>query len=53
VESARRPPIGRYESMQPETLSVMGATEIGTDPKNLPGLLDQFCLKAAPEILAQ
>ena len=26
--------------------------EVGADPKNLPGLLDQFCLKAAPEIWA-
>jgi hypothetical protein len=26
--------------------------EIGTDPKTLPGLLDQFCLKGAPEIWA-
>jgi hypothetical protein len=26
--------------------------EIGTDPKTLPGLLEQFCLKAAPEIWA-
>lgn len=26
--------------------------EIRTDPKKLPGLLDQFCLKAAPEIWA-
>jgi hypothetical protein len=24
--------------------------EIGTDPKKLPGLVDQFCLNAAPEI---
>ena len=27
-------------------------SEIRTDPKKLPGLLDQFCLKAAPEIWA-
>jgi hypothetical protein len=27
-------------------------SEIGADPKKLPGLLDQFCLKAAPEIWA-
>jgi hypothetical protein len=27
-------------------------SEIGTDPKTLPGLLEQFCLKAAPEIWA-
>jgi hypothetical protein len=26
--------------------------EIRTEPKKLPGLLDQFCLKAAPEIWA-
>jgi hypothetical protein len=26
--------------------------DIGTDPKTLPGLLEQFCLKAAPEIWA-
>src|SRR6266849_1888619 len=26
--------------------------EIGTDPQRLPGLLEQFCLKAAPEIWA-
>ena len=26
--------------------------EIGADPKKLPGLLEQFCLKAAPEIWA-
>jgi hypothetical protein len=26
--------------------------EIGTDPQNLPGLLEQLCLKAAPEIWA-
>jgi hypothetical protein len=26
--------------------------EIGTDPNRLPGLLEQFCLKAAPEIWA-
>jgi hypothetical protein len=26
--------------------------EIDTDPKRLPGLLEQFCLKAAPEIWA-
>src|SRR5207249_699518 len=25
-------------------------SEIGTDPQRLPGLLEQFCLKAAPEI---
>src|SRR6266481_176544 len=27
-------------------------SEIDTDPKRLPGLLEQFCLKAAPEIWA-
>ena len=27
-------------------------SEIGTDPQRLPGLLEQFCLKAAPEIWA-
>jgi hypothetical protein len=27
-------------------------SEIRTDPKRLPGLLEQFCLKAAPEIRA-
>jgi hypothetical protein len=27
-------------------------SEINTDPKRLPGLLEQFCLKAAPEISA-
>jgi hypothetical protein len=27
-------------------------SEIATDPKKLPGLLEQFCLKAAPEIWA-
>jgi len=27
-------------------------SEIGTDPHRLPGLLEQFCLKAAPEIWA-
>ena len=27
-------------------------SEIRTDPKRLPGLLEQFCLKAAPEIWA-
>src|SRR5258705_8452013 len=27
-------------------------SEIGTDPHRLPGLLEQFCLKGAPEIWA-
>jgi len=30
--------------------SMRAEGEIRTDPKKLPGLLDQFCLKAAPEI---
>jgi hypothetical protein len=48
-----------YESPAPEITprlycgSPMRAeSEIRTDPKRLPGLLEQFCLKAAPEIWA-
>jgi hypothetical protein len=32
--------------------SLRAEPEIKTDPRNLPGLLDQFCLKAAPQIWA-
>ncbi|PWU18582.1 MAG: hypothetical protein C5B50_08680 [Verrucomicrobia bacterium] len=48
-----------YESVGPDVPpslycgSLMHAeAEIGTDPKKLPGLLEQFCLKADPEIWA-